>query len=255
MMLLNDKILEPSSAEPHIGIMRTAKGSNIETVIHRIRKARQTSYSLMGAGMHGLNGTGPSVALTQYRTYVLPTLLYGMEALVLSDSEISQLELYHRKNLRMIQHLPQSTASCALLLLTGQTPIEAQIHIKVLSLYRNVVDPEVANAPSLYTRSLIMRQLGMKEDNAPSWVAYVRRLLRQYDLPNCYTLLEDPPRKQQWKKQLKEAVFKYWANLLRDEAHSMSTLRLLNKNAYQQGRLHPVWQGVSSQLDIKPNSS
>ena len=63
-----------------------------ETIRNRVKKARQTSYNLMGAGMHGLNGTGPAVAMIQYTTYVLPTLLYGLEALVLDADDIQPLE-------------------------------------------------------------------------------------------------------------------------------------------------------------------
>ena len=43
------------------------------------------------------NGTGLEVALTQYKTYVLPTLLYGLEALVLGKEELKILGAHHRK--------------------------------------------------------------------------------------------------------------------------------------------------------------
>jgi hypothetical protein len=60
--------------------------------------ARRAMYSLMGVGLHGLNGVGPEVAIEQYKTYVLPTLLFGLEALHLTDKDTEKLSIFHRKN-------------------------------------------------------------------------------------------------------------------------------------------------------------
>ena len=57
----------------------------------------------MGAGLCGLDSVGPDGALLKYDTYVIPTMLYRLEALVLDTKDIN-------KNLRCIQHLPQATA-------------------------------------------------------------------------------------------------------------------------------------------------
>ena len=74
-------------------------------------------YSLMGAGLHGINGVGPEVAMVQYNTYVLPTLLYGLEALNLNHSEVEEVSKFHRKNIPCLQHLPKGTAIPAIHLL------------------------------------------------------------------------------------------------------------------------------------------
>ena len=39
--------------------------------------------------MSGYNGSGPYIARELYKIYVLPLLLYGLEALVLNDDEVS----------------------------------------------------------------------------------------------------------------------------------------------------------------------
>ena len=72
----------------------------MDTVQERVKSARRAAYSIMGAGMHGLNGVGPEIAALQYRTYVLPTLTYGLETLVLNSKEMAALSAFHRKNLR-----------------------------------------------------------------------------------------------------------------------------------------------------------
>ena len=52
-------------------------------MVERVKGARRSSYSLMGAGFYGLNGTGMEIASLQCKIYVLPMPLYGLEALVL----------------------------------------------------------------------------------------------------------------------------------------------------------------------------
>ena len=36
-------------------------------------------YSLMGAGLHGINGINPLIAWKLWRTFVVPRMLYGIE--------------------------------------------------------------------------------------------------------------------------------------------------------------------------------
>ena len=71
VLKLNDKPLGTSSKEVHVGIHRNDTNSNTDTIEARVKSARRTAYSLMGAGMHGLNGIGPEIAALQYATYVL----------------------------------------------------------------------------------------------------------------------------------------------------------------------------------------
>ena len=88
-----------------------------------------------------------------------------------------------------IQHLPQSTTNCALYLLLGVLPIEAQIHIKVLNFFRNITDEEKNSPPSEYMRDI--RQLAMKEDESSSWVAMV--------MPRSHWAFLASPMHSRWK--------------------------------------------------------
>ena len=64
--------------------------------------------------------------------YVLPTLLYGIEALVLGKKETRALETYHQQNIRCMQHLPDFTALSAIYLLIGLPPVKAILDIRTL---------------------------------------------------------------------------------------------------------------------------
>ena len=92
VLVLKGKELGVSKSEKHLGMQRTHKNNNVDTVLERIKSAHRATYSLMGAGMYGLNGAGPEVSLLDYKKYVLPILLYGLEALVLSSKETDSLK-------------------------------------------------------------------------------------------------------------------------------------------------------------------
>ena len=51
-------IIETSSNETHLGIARTDDSANGEIVSNQIKTVRRTSYEVMGAGLHGVNGVG-----------------------------------------------------------------------------------------------------------------------------------------------------------------------------------------------------
>ena len=251
VLKLNGAPLGVSPAEVHVGVHRTNTNNNLDTVHDRIQKARRASYSLMGAGLCGLNGVGPEVALLQYKTYVLPTLLYGLEAIVLGKTEMELLEAYHRKNLRYIQHLPQSTAIPAIHLLSGILPVEAFVDSRSLGLARDISAADSNSPPIIYMHDLLARQLAMKDANSSSWASHIRKLLLKYSLPSAYSLLSNPPSKKSWKASVKQAVFALWTRKLQENAEDKSTLSQLNIPACKSGSLHPVWLHLESTLDVR----
>ena len=77
--MYSDSIKDSTSAT-HLGITRNINGKpNIE---EKIKLGRKTAYSLMGAGFHGGGGLKPSQNGFIWSTFVVPRLLYGLEALL-----------------------------------------------------------------------------------------------------------------------------------------------------------------------------
>ena len=92
----------------------------------------------MGAGFCRLNGLSPETSINMVTTYIIPTIMLGLEILRLSTSDYSMIAMFHLKLLRSIQHFPQPTALPALYLLTGSLPLKV-IHPKnVLTLFVNM---------------------------------------------------------------------------------------------------------------------
>ena len=239
-----------SASEKHLGIYRNAKNTNMDTVHERVKSARRATYSLMGAGLHGLNGVGPEVALMQYKIYVIPILLYGLESLVLNPKEIETLEIYHRTCLRYIQHLPKSTAKAALHLLSGVLPVSAMLSIQALTLFRNIIACQVKAPPAVYMKELILRQLAMKNLDNASWASHIRRLLHVYGLPNAYEVARIPPSKLAWKDLVKTAVYDYYHTELLNDADEKTSLACMNVSSYVAGTLHPMWKDLSTPMEI-----
>ena len=250
-LTLNNRPLQLSQSETHLGIQRSCDGKNILTVECRVKDATRAAYSMRNAGLHGFNGCGPEVVSIQYDTYIIPTLTYGLDALVLDRKELDILEAYHRKSLRYIQHLPQSTAIPAIHLLLGIGTVEMMIDIKVLKLFRNIAAADPKSPPALFIQEFIRRQLAVTAPESKCWTRRAEKALAKYQLPSPYSLFENPPKKLAWKRRVKTAVQESWTDKLIADAEDMSSLEYLNLDACEIGSLHPTWQEVNNQLDIQ----
>ena len=71
----------------------------MNTVDENIKKARRTAYSLMSAGFHGNNGLDPSTSIHILKTYVIPTITYGLEDLIPDKKNITRLDCFFKKTI------------------------------------------------------------------------------------------------------------------------------------------------------------
>ena len=204
--LLYNKELGCSKDEPHLGISRNQQNNNKDTIGKRIQKARRATYILLGAGLSGIENVGPEVAIRGFTIYILPILLHGLEALVLTKTEVNDLALFQREMLRRFMKLSDSTAVSAIHLLSGTLPVEAEVHKQSLSLLRSALDVNPDCPPAVLMKDLVIHQLAMEESNR--WATQMRSLLKQHKLPSANTLIQ-PLKKQQWKEIVK-VVDKFW---------------------------------------------
>lgn len=187
-----------------------------------------------------------AVAIYSYRIYslyVLPRLLSVLETFVLLRKHMNSLESYHLSALRIIQSLPQRCAKCAVYLLLGARPIEAELHPRTLIFLGNIIRSN--NSTFL---NILYRQIAVKSQNSKSMFIYVQGLLLQYNLQSADNLLMDMPSKDSWKTCVSDAVNTYWNTKLVEESSSKSTLLYLNIAALSIGSIHPVWSSVNSNV-------
>ena len=107
----------------HMGIKRSAI-SNEVTVPENIKKAWKVLYSLMDSGLYGYNGLGPETAIHIYQTYVLPTLVYGLDVILPERKYLDILERSNKTFLKHILGVPDTTADPANYILTGTIILE-----------------------------------------------------------------------------------------------------------------------------------
>jgi hypothetical protein len=233
--------LEESVEETHLSVQRVPDDRATKTVSARITSSRRAMYAMMGAGLHGLNGLNPVVSNRLLDTYIVPRLLYGLEAMLISEVDVQRLETAYRNILRQIQHLPKNTAIPAICLMIGAIPIEGQLDIQVLSLFNRILLQEKS-----LEYDIVRRQLAVKDFKSHSWVTMVRKVLSKYNLPSAYTLLQQKRKKPQWKRQVKEAVVQYWNGILKHMSSQKKTLKYINIDSCSVDKPHQVYTAVST---------
>lgn len=192
----------------HLGL-HWSEGNLTPNIEVRIQLARRTAYALMGVGLHGRNGLDPAAALSLITTFVMPRMLYGLNATILQDSHIKQITMYHRTLLRQVQSLPPNVSSSAVYLLIGSLPAEALIDLAYLSLFGQIARAVSGNP----LREIAIRQLAIKTQNSQSWFRKLSKIGDKYGLDINRAILHPWP-KQAWKKHTRLLVNEHWLGKL-----------------------------------------
>jgi hypothetical protein len=122
-----------------------------------------------------------------------------------------------------VQHLPQSTATSALYLLTGSLPLEAWHHKSILTLFSNISRKEHS-----IEKEILQRQAAIKDLESNSHITTIRQLLAQYKRPPAYEILNNPQLKRHWKQMISNTFTNHWQFRLEEEAERKKSLSLLN---------------------------
>ena len=159
----------------------------------------------------------------------------------ITNTQLQLLSKFHIDNLRRFQSLPTRTATCAVYLLIGVLPIEAELHKRQLSLLYNLL---VSTNETIV--ELNNRQIAVNLDNSLSFYSRVQKILDTYQLPSLQKLQTDIPTKEQWKILVKRAVNEFLTDKLSTEAVDKSTLCYLNIEPLKIGQTHPLWSSLES---------
>ena len=236
---LGNDPLNVSTECTHLGLLRSTTKNQAQLIDARMQLARRTTYSLMGAGLHGNNGVHPLLSAKMLSTFVIPRYIHGLETTIIRQSDLSKLDKYHKGVLKKIQHLPDRTADEAVFLLLGQLPI-----VGVISKRRLTMFGAIARGCSI-EKEVAQRQLAVKDHKSSSWFVKANAELTKYGLPDGHSILVDPPPKARWKESVNSAVDSFWLNKLRDGAASKSSLKYINWDFYSTMAPHHVWSTAS----------
>lgn len=230
----------------HIGIHKCEKDSARSTVEENIKRARRTTYSLMGSGFHGKNGLDPETILTLFITYILPMLTYGLEVLLPTGKNLENLQSYYKKLIKQLLTLPTNIGNPAIYILSGLLPIEAVIELQALSMFGNITR---SDRNSVEWR-LAERQLAIKDHNSKSWFIEIKKICIKYEITDCQQYIFTPLMKSEWKTMTKKKVYQYWNRLVNEESKSYPSLKWI-MNCYKIGIVHPILRTkTASVVDI-----
>ena len=236
-LFLGQDRLTPAEKFVHLGILREVTcGSQV--IQDRIDLARRTLYALLPAGLHGHDGLSPVASRKVIEAYVLPRMLYGLEAMILTQKQINSLEIAYRTMLRQLQALPSQVATEAIYLLMGMFPIEAVLHHRTLSLFGAIVRLD----NNSFLKTLACRQLGSQVAKRKSWFQHVLAIAKNYGLDQFlhYATQVYIP-KQDWNKAVLEPILDFWSHELRRRAMDKSTLHFMDITSHSPRHPSAVW--------------
>ena len=125
----------------------------------------------------------PSVQAHLWRTYSLP----------IWPADMGPLKITHNKILIGFLKLSHSSPIPALYFLLGELPIEARLHLDILSLFYNIW-----NNPKTTIYKIAQYLLQMAADSSLTWAAHLRTIWLMHNLPNPLELM---PSGSTWKKE------------------------------------------------------
>ena len=178
-----------------------------------------------------------------YKTYVLPRLLFNLEVIPLTASQVAQLEQFHRTTLRSLQGLPDCRSSAATYLLLGALPIVATLHISILLLFGRIAKGDTL------LHDIGIRQLLLKDTKSRSWFINAIRLASLYGIPSPHSLFSDSTSSLgKWRAIVRSSIQRYWEQKLIEDAATKSTLSFLRVPLLVVGSPHPVWSHVQCHM-------
>ena len=195
----------------HLGLIVSGLDEEIKNVDKTIDSAQQTLLSLLGN-------------MFSYKC------------------KVSQVVL-----LRGILKLSPVSPIAPLYFLLGDLPIEATLHMDLLTLFWNIW-----TNPQTKIYQIANYLLMMSDSSSLTWSARVRLIFELYNLPDPLTLLSGQPwPKEKWKMFTRTAVSAHNERIWREKAATNSKLGFLNVQiSGLAGRPHPVLTGILTTRDV-----
>ena len=244
--LYGDKI-EVSENNNHLGMIVSGIDEEQKNVDKNIGAARNALFSFLGNIFSYKCKISTTVQYHTWLIYVKPVLRSGLAALPVRTAVAKSLTKFHLKVLRSILKLSPFSPIAPLYFLLGEPPLEATLHLDILSLFWNIW-----SNPNTKTFEVVKYLLAMADKNSLTWSAHVRILFQLYNLPDPLTLLDTSPwSKECWKSHITAVVISHHEANWRNRAAANIKLRYLNiQTIGLTTRPHPVLSWAETTQDV-----
>ena len=245
---MDNQTIEVVDNNDHLGLIISGKNQEQKNVDLKISKARKSLFSLLGAGFAYKCNLSPAVKLHLFRTYTCPILRSGLCSLALGDKYMKSLSLFQRKILKSFLYLSKTASTPAIHFLTGELPVEGQIHRDIFSLFYNVW-----TNPTTKIYKIVHYLLQNSEENSRTWAVHLRYLSKMYNLEDPLSCLErDPPSKSSYSELVKTKITQFHEKELRAKAETNTYMKYFNVNLLGlSGKLHPAITGIYTENHVR----
>ena len=234
--------ISPSKEATHVGVLRSSNG-NGPNISARLTAHRKAVYAVLHAGLAKGHRANPAASLRVETVFAVPVLLSGLASILLTMKEEKIIGQHHKVHLQRLLRLHQSTPAPVIYLLAGCLPVQGQLHLRMFSIFGQLCRLRLGN--NILARHAL-HVLSSANTSSKSWFWRLRTLCLQYRLPHPTDWLASQPTKLQVKKMARVAVLKYWLDLLRTQASSLSSLRYLKTQYLGLTRCHPIFTTCGS---------
>ena len=161
---------------------------------------------------------------------------------LLRPAVMKSITQFHRKILRGFLKLSKSSPVPSMYFLLGELPLEAKLHIDLLTLFHNALSNKHTKIYDVMKYILMM-----SDDNSTTWAVHVRLLSQLYGLPDPLIVMQSSPiSKTDWKSIILTKVTVYHERELRRKAAGISSLKYFNVQLLGlSGKPHPALLGIN----------
>ena len=182
--LYGDKITV-SEDNDHLGLIVSGTDEEMKNVDKNLQSTRNSMFLLLGQAFSYKCKLSPTVQLHIWTTFCKPVLRSGLSALPIRPTIMKSITAFHHTTLRGFLKLSSTSPIVPLYFLLGEVPLEATLHMDVLSLFWNIW-----SNPQTTIFQIVRYILMMTDNNSVTWSAHVRILCQKYQLPDPLMLLE-----------------------------------------------------------------
>ena len=244
---LNGEKIAVTEDNDHLGLTISGSDEEMKNVDRNLKSTRNSMLSLLGHAFSYRCKLAPTVQVHIWSIYCKPVLRSGLAALPIRPNAMKSITAFHHSILRGFLKLSQSSPIPSLYFLLGEPPLEAMLHMDVLTLFWNIW-----SNPQTNLFKIIRYILMMSDNTSLTWAAHVRLLCLKYQLPDPLALLDSNLwSKDRWKKHTETKILAFHEAELRSRARANSKLKFLNVQIRGlSGRHHPVLTGVNTTRDV-----
>ena len=199
---LDGKKLAVTVDNDHLVLIVSGIDEELKNVDKCIDSARKILFNLLGNVFSYRCKLSQSAQLHVWSLYVSPVLRSGLAALPVRQPVTKTISTFHNKILRGILKLSSRSPLAPLYFLLGELPMEAALHLDILTLFRGVW----AN-PQTKIHEIVKYLLMITDSSSHTWAAHLRSIFQLYSLQDpLYTLNIPLWSKEKWKCHIKTEV-------------------------------------------------